>query len=304
MHIILTACTQRKRFVPRQLLNARSLSAGPLGDVAGEWKDRLSQVEPVATATDLYCGRSFVEARKAAKSSNGELYVVSAGLGLLRNDDIVPAYNLTVSKGSPDCVLEKIEDHKKAPDWWIAIAAAQAPLEVLERTKGLIIIALPSPYLRMIYPALAGVSESTSERIRIVGAQDVPEANARLLRQILPYDDRLDGPQSPLRGTRSDFPSRAARHFVEAILESSPLGDVDDHAELVKTTLAQWERPYMKTGIRVSDVEIKSIIRENWDRTGGKSTKLLRSLRDELNIACEQKRFARLATEVRLEREV
>lgn len=303
MHVILTACTQRKRFVPHSLLSARDLASGALRDVSREWRARLSRAEPVATANELYCGRSFVEAKKAAQIVRGDLYIASAGLGLLRGDDNAPAYNLTVSKGSPDCILDKLIGDQKAADWWAEIATARAPFEAIERTVGLIILALPSAYLKMIAPTLGQFRQTVLERIRIIGAgREASELPTNLSSQFLPYDERLDGPQSPIRGTKSDFASRAVRHFVEAVLEKAPIASVETHAKIVHETLAPWERPQAKSGTRASDAELKSLIRDHWNRMEGKSTKILRVLRDELNVACEQKRFARLATEVREER--
>lgn len=85
-------------------------------------------------------------------------------------------------------------------------------------------------------------------------------------------------------------------------MEKAPLASAETHAKIVRETLAPWDRPKAKSGTRASDAELKSLIRDHWDRMEGKSTKVLRLLRDELNVACEQKRFARLATEVREER--
>ncbi|NKQ80378.1 hypothetical protein C3Y90_23895 [Rhizobium sp. UPM1134] len=302
MHAFLTACTQRKRFSPSPFLCARNLRDGSLSEVIELWKARLTEVESASRAKDLYCGRSFVEATKAAQIAQAKLHIVSAGLGVVDGEQSVPAYDLTVSKGSPDCILDKLHDGRTESEWWNGLGGSKMLHEVFGRTEHLIVIALPSPYLRMIAPTLTELPDSTCERIRIVGGRDVRGLSPSLESARLPYDDRLDGPQSPLRGTRSDFASRALRHFVEAILSNAPLGTAEVHAKLVESELATWERPIAKLGVRKSDADLKSIVRENWARADGQTTKLLRLLRDELNIACEQKRFARLAAEIREER--
>lgn len=301
MPVILTACTQRKRITPSPLLCARELEIGTLGQVVEAWTAKLATAQAVTPAKDVYCGRSFVEAKKAADSAQAELHIVSAGLGLLHSQQEIPSYNLTVSKGSPDCILDKLQGHGDA-DWWAALGGHKLLTDVLGRSNGLIVIALPSPYLRMVAPALQRVSDVLCARIRIVGGRDVPDLNPRLEDVRLPYDDRLDGPQSTLPGTRSDFASRAARHFVENVFSLAPLATAKEHAELVEVALAGWDRPSPKSGARMSDNDLKSIVRDHWSRADGRSTKLLRILRDELNIACEQKRFSRLAAEIREER--
>lgn len=300
MPIVLTACTQRKRVTPSLLLCARDLVPGPLRSVAGLWTDRIASVADRVPAEDVYCGRSFVEAKRAAQSARAELHIVSAGLGLVRSQQEIPSYNLTVSRGSDDCVLDKLEGHDDV-DWWAALGGHEALRSTLDRSSGIIIIGLPSAYLRMVAPALDHIPDSLCKKIRIVGGRDVPDLDPRLESARLPYDDRLDGPQSTLPGTRSDFASRAARHFAEKILVDSPEASVDIHRRQVEASLATWSRPMAKAGVRVSDEEIKSIVRANWSRADGRSTKLLRILRDELNIACEQKRFSRLAAEIREE---
>lgn len=302
MHAFLTACTQRKRFTPSPFLCARNLRGGSLQEVIEAWKARLAEAKSASRAKDLYCGRSFVEATKAAQIAQASLHIVSAGLGLVHGEQPVPSYDLTVSKGSPDSILDKLDDDRAESEWWSGLGGSKTLHEVFGRTECLIVIALPSPYLRMIAPTLTELPDSICERVRIVGGRDVRDLRPSLESARLPYDDRLDGPQSSLRGTKSDFASRALRHFVEAVLSTAPLGTAEVHAKLVESALAGWERPVAKLGVRMSDTDLKSVIRENWSRADGRTTRLLRLLRDELNIACEQKRFARLAAEIREER--
>lgn len=301
MPIVFTACTQRKRVTPSPLLCARDLSQGSLQAVVKSWNDRIAKAEERVPAEDVYCGRSFFEAKRAARAAQAELQIVSAGLGLVHSKQEIPSYNLTVSRGGDDCVLDKLEGHGDA-DWWGALGGHEALRAALNRSSGIILIALPSAYLRMVAPALDDISNRLCERIRIVGGRNVPRLNPRLESARLPYDDRLDGPESSLPGTRSDFASRAARHFVEEILVKNPHASSRVHREQVEASLATWTRPTAKAGVRKSDEEVKSIVRTNWMRAGGRSTTLLRILRDELNIACEQKRFSNLVADIRKEK--
>lgn len=301
MTVIVTACTQKKRVAHNPLLAARDLPRGPLSRVATIWTDRLEQAHAECTAINLYSGRSFLEATKAAQASQADLYIVSAGLGFVHGSELIPSYDLTVSKGSDGCIMDKLVDTGSEACWWAALGGAEVLISVIRKATQLVVIGLPSPYLRMIAPALAQLSDEQCDKVRIVGGRDVPNLDSRLEDARLPYDDRLDGPKSPLPGTRSDFASRATRHFVEEILLKAPKASVATHRMQVEETIATWTRPATKSGMRMSDLEIKSAIQEHWSSAGGRSTKILRILRDELNIACEQKRFARLAAIVREE---
>jgi len=302
MTAILTACTQRKRVTHNPILSARDLPSGRLSEVAGAWSERLKKVEKDRSARNLYSGRSFAEAVKAADALSADLFVVSAGLGLVPGDHAVPSYNLTVSRGDPDCVMLKLPSDCTEADWWAALGGADALVDLVERTPQIVVVGLPSPYLRMIAPALGQLSDEACSRIRIAGGRFVGDLDSRLDDARLPYDDRLDGPQSPLPGTKSDFAARAARHFVEQILVQDPFAPMDRHRAQVEALLSGWARPIAKSGVRAPDSEIKAIIRQHWTRADGRSTKLLRILRDELNIACEQKRFKGLAAEIREEK--
>lgn len=301
MTAILTACTQRKRVTHSPLLSARDLPTGCLLEVVTAWSERLKQAKAVRTARNLYAGRSFVEAIKATDASGAELYVVSAGLGLVRGDDTVPSYSLTVSKGDSDCVMLKLPVACTEANWWEALGGADALIRMIETAPRVVVIGLPSPYLRMIAPALAQLSDEACSRVRIAGGRYVSDFDSRLEKARMPYDDRFDGPQSPLRGTKSDFASRAARHFTEEILAKDPSASAEVHRSQVARLMSGWTRPVSKTGARASDAEIKSILRQHWVGADGRTTRLLRILRDELNVACEQKRFQGLAAEIREE---
>jgi hypothetical protein len=301
MHAIITACTNGKHHDADMSTTARDLPYGSLGDVSAEWKSRLSFAPKVSVAQSLYSGRSFSLAVSATDCVKAKLYVVSAGLGFLRSDEPVPAYNLTVSPGSADCVLDHLKPGASGADWWQTLVVQDEVRATLRSTTGLILIAVGSAYLRMLEPALLGLPDETVERLRIFSGLASPRFSDRLLAQILPYDAKLDGAQSSIRGTKIDFSSRALYHFATTVMTDQPHGSVASQAKQVESIMMTWTRPSVSSGARRSDADIKTVLRQHWDRTGGSTTKLLRVLRDEFAIACEQKRFTRLAEEVRRE---
>jgi hypothetical protein len=117
----------------------------------------------------------------------------------------------------------------------------------------------------------------------------------------MPYDDRLDGPASPIKGTRSDFAGRALRHFSDFILPGAEGGAPDHHSRAVRKAMEEWPFPSMVERRRLTDEEILSLLNEHWEAARGSTSALLRLFRDQLNVACEQGRFAALARQVRAE---
>jgi hypothetical protein len=293
----------RKRFSPDPALIAASLSKGSLHSVGEDWRSRIAKAVGVAEARDLYAGRGMMEAKKAAAEAEATLFIASAGLGLVEASDVIPSYDLTVAKGLPSSIMSKLPHGTTEEEWWSEIAMKDGIVRFeaqLGSNQARVLVALPASYLKMLGAFLKALSAFRDGRLRIFTGSEHYEIDQELKPYHMPYDRRLDGGPAP--GTLGDFAQRALRHFVTEILPVSPKDDAQSHSQRVISAQAGWQRPASKSGIRLNDGELLKTIRTEWDSVQGRSTQLLRKLRDELGIACEQGRFARLAATVRAER--
>jgi hypothetical protein len=190
--------------------------------------------------------------------------------------------------------------------WWSAVNVAQrrgpCPLSDQLRSEAydVVLIALPARYIDLIADDLAAIPEASRSTLRVftspAGQLQVP---VELQSQVLPYDERLDGVGSPRRGTRVDFPQRAMRHYVDDLRATEASAD---HGRVtVERALSGLVRPQVPERHRVSDDQVRDLLRQNWIDYGGKSSKLLRLLRDIKGVACEQSRFRALCDQVRRE---
>lgn len=287
---IVTNCTQRKSGQVQadlaqlpQLPNAECL--------AESWQLLVGRASPRSSVQSLYQGRTIFDTKATAAHLGATWYVISAGLGLVRSDQEVPAYECTVASGSE---LSRRLKHAGATevDWWKALTASQPyPLSRLIARRPTL-LALPSTYLRMVHDDLAQLSTAEAKQLRIftsvAGAKLVPKPLASC---VMPYDDRLESVRG-YAGTRSDFAQRALRHFAEALQAASlPLHDA--RAKVYASLIGE-PRPQRISGKRVSDGELRQVLTAVWDQHDGSSTRLLRHLRDEARICCEQKRFSRI----------
>jgi hypothetical protein len=283
-------------------VRAADMPSGTLEIVGGNWIAALREAAALTDAAKLYQGASHAESRRAALDSGYPHLIVSAGLGLISADARVPNYAASVLMGEDD-ILAKLSDGADASSWWRWLQQrspfARSLEAVIQLTDGPCLIALSQAYLEMLRDDLLSLPEDVLGRIRLFSGSHVPRALAHLQ---MPYDDRLDGPSSPFRGTRSNFAPRAMRHFATQILPGNESETAERHAAAVESALADWTVTTRTIGARKNDAELRDILSAHWEATGGRSTRMLRLLRDDLGIACEQGRFASLVRDMRAAR--
>lgn len=298
--MVVSNCTSRKRRADEALQFGREMLGPTLEGTAHRWRSALVRHNPRLLARDLYIGRAMAEAKHVAVMLEAPLYVASAGLGLVSGDDDVAPYDLTASgaQGGLQEVLRRFD--ATAAHWWSLLCRGRGIAHLLEKhPRAVLLAALPATYVGMVVRDLCDAPASALKRLRLftsqVGASELP---GKLAGTVMPYDERLESIPG-YAGTRADFPQRAMRHFVEQ-LGGRALSLAQAHAA-VKEALRSHEVPRSVERQRVDDDAIKALIRLQWRVTGGRGSVLLRYLRDDARIACEQGRFARLWREVRAE---
>jgi hypothetical protein len=296
--IIVTTCTNRKQKPAPCDLQARHVPKGALEDVATEWLRRVSAAKEQFSPKQIYCGRTFVEASLASEVARSPLYVISAGLGLVKPLEEIPPYDLTTARSSKDRIQGRISEAIVDADWWNQLGIAKRdenPLANLlrNRERELVIIGLSSSYLELIKDDLCSLKKNELDRLRLIGIRPSAKVPMQLSSVVMPYDDRLDGPDTPNPGTRGDFAQRALHHFCRLISkEDKQKSDQGAHAKMVRASLAGKRSPEQITRKAISDADLIQLVPDLWDRANGQSSKMLRILRDEEQIACEQGRFA------------
>jgi len=251
---------------------------------------------------DLYAGRSVNEALRAAAIIGSPLFFISAGMGIVGSEDKIPAYNLTPVDSGNGLSLALSEHSVTASDWWSNLSSNGLSQLIHDQSKHLALIALPASYLRMLSEDLSRFTKADVSRLRIftssAGKDEIPDF---LRSAIMPYDERLETvPQ--FAGTRSDFPQRAMRHYVE-ILQGHTFS-LSVSRCLVEEFIKTCGRREVLTRRRLNDKQIKLLITTRWNSCQGLSSRLLRALRDDEMVACEQSRFSQLWREVRTERNI
>lgn len=303
--VIVTNCTARKRSRELPVSSAEIRNVNSVHDLARSWVRLAQGRASAARAADLYGGRSFRDAAVAAESCQGDLFIVSAGFGLVSSTAALPNYALTVSHGAGSIASQLKQFNASPADWWRALCVeigSPAPVSQLvrQRPAAVVLIALPSSYLRMVAPELSILSTHELSRLRLfTSLAGLGVLEPRAADCVLPYDDRLSGLRGHA-GTRTDFPQRALRHFVE-VLHGHQLPLQEGKAAVIRA-LSRHKPPERQVRARATDDEICSAIRSLSASGIRSASTLLRRLRDEQGIACEQGRFRSLWQQVQQER--
>jgi hypothetical protein len=301
--LVITTCTNRKRKAVPYHLQMRALSSSPMACVAADWCERLRKAVVLYPASEIYGGRGFKEAVAAASLLDARLMVVSAGLGLIDAAKPVPPYASTILHDAPDGVPARVTDGFSASGWWAAISK-QSPFamsirQAADNHVGMILAALSDAYIDMVSAELMSLPEAALSRLRLFTRASIERVPYGLRPFVMPYDDRLDGPDSEIQGTLGDFASRALRHFAKNIALAHDSRTASEHAAAVAASLEGKRAPRKIERIRYDDAAMLDLIRSRWDDPNGRS---LRRFRDEFNVACEQGRFRALSGVVRAER--
>lgn len=293
---IITNCSSRKRDIGVAPLMPSVSPSVSVSELVQSWVAEVQQSQVRVAPWDLYQGRSISECRAAARLTGAEFYVISAGLGLVHANDLVPNYSLTVSEGTGSLQKWLQSQRGNSADWWTALCKGMEspyPLSTLINSQGpnsQHLIALPSGYLEMVAHDLEGVHDSRLQTLRIftseAGFKSLPK---KLQSLVMPYDERLEGVDNH-KGTRSDFPQRALKHFV-AHLKGHELS-LDSAKETVGAAMASAVKPTIPLREKAPDERIVELLRTHWHQHEGSASKLLRFLRDDAKVACEQSRFS------------
>jgi hypothetical protein len=244
----------------------------------------------VHRAQDLYVGdhwRAACEAYRLAQrySSRTELWIVSAGYGLIPCGKLIKPYSATFANGSADSVWRGPADGDRQTylqDWWHALPH-DATLPELLRGAGTIVIAAGAPYLTALGAELTAAlqHDETGDRISVLSA------GSRGNGALLPVSGQF---RAAAGGTDAALNARllallAAEAAVHRFRRSALI-------EAVASLAARRPLTERTVGKSASDEQLIRRINAIRRRLPSASrTQALRELR-HAGIACEQSRFA------------
>ena len=298
--LIIIPCTDRKRNPANGGLEASQLNRGTVQEVAKAWLDKVQSAAIKSPANKTYCGRSFSETLKSSQKVNANLTIISAGLGIVEQSHLIPSYGLTVADRKRDSIRSKVSTENWSPDiWWQTLKMQKASGFDLQQTletynPSIILMYLSQQYARMLKTELQEIDILLRKKIRIFGLGLENVLSPELRGNIMPYDLRLNGPDSTNKGTITDFGPRCIAHFCDNFLKNNyQFKTLDWHKAQISKSLENMRCPEKLSRTVITNDQVTEFILNNWEKIGGTSSKMLRHLRDR-GFACEQSRFADL----------
>ncbi len=299
----MVSCADRKRAPAGATLQLRNYTEDLVAR-ADAWIQRISTPESTpCPATDLYQGdhwhvvRQF-DASGAANELDVEIWVASAGYGLIRSETQIEPYAATFATRGVDSITRSgslADPEHDATYWWSRLTgrpridnrAASLAALAAEDPKAPLLIALSGSYVRAVQYDLLEAAQLLSDPGQLLLVTGDDRLAVRPFR--LPVDARL---QRVLGGARGSLNARVVR----LLLDTTATHRWDGARIRAQLSAFLSQLPELDHFNRqpMSDCEIEEFIRTEI-ATGGPipQSRLLRRLRDQ-NMACEQKRFGKL----------
>jgi len=311
---LVASCSDRKCGVIHERLQLRSLRATAPSRRAQRWWRRLADTDDISRtpALRLYGGDHWTHARRSlatliGRGYSAELWVASAGYGLVPASARLLPYSATFAGGSPDAVardtrsgISRVEQMQR---WWTALAGYPGPelgaprsllaLALRDSLATLIIVAAPHYIRAMRTDLLAARSALLRPEQLIVVSNHELVADTELVPNLIPVDERC---QTVVGGTMVGLNVRVAhRLLAEGPLTAPCLRARYD--EMVRGAA----RPGKYKRDRMDDAQVLTFLRARLrlDPQAG-WTVLLRALRGD-GRACEQRRLRELHGQAREE---
>jgi hypothetical protein len=288
---LVVACADRKRVAPPLELRLRSVT-GSLDQRVHTWQHRVATIEaPRVPAVSLYAGdhwQAVLDAFRRCQryTRRTDLWVVSAGYGLIPATALVKPYSATFAAGAADAVWRAGEDGERATavrQWWAGLPHEVRLADLLEPSgDAAICVVAGANYVEALDSDLrdALAADGTGEQISVLSA------GARRSGASLDVDERF---RSLVGGVNSSLNARV-------------LGWLADRAETHGFRRSALERVIGDTSAslppldrrqrqRATEDELERLIRQMVaDDPGLSRTRGLQHLRGA-GIACEQGRF-------------
>jgi hypothetical protein len=270
--------------------------------IVSAWFEQLENAVQKVPANEVYAGDHWKVATSIVVP-NLDLWVLSAGYGLIHSSSHIGSYDATFSSGSENSINNTGLSNN---EWWKNLHQVRnsenfkcQSLHSLVSTNvdDVFFIATSPDYLRVILDGLKELlldKKLTNKNLFIISSKH------NIDKMLMPYflESSADF-CSTLKGGRVSLNIRLARYLLEQdnVNAFSPKHVIDKYNHLKNTS----EKLLVNNRQKLSDDEVNNFIIKELEVNQGlktSATMLLKRLRSK-NLACEQKRFTKLLNKIK-----
>jgi hypothetical protein len=262
-----------------------------------DWFARLDAVHiDRKPAERMYCGSSWIPARKLCAGGKDSVWIVSAGNGLISPETNIPPYAATFTTNHPDSVVPKEDSHFDASDWWIACATrartAGRPGFLAEiaaaNPEQPFVVALSREYFAAVENDLINARNALVDPDLLVLISSGTPKCGHLENNLLPCDSRMEHIVGMGRSALNIRILKLIMDNYRSILRASLLRNV------LRSVQSPLDSSTYPQRARATDEEVMAFIRTCLRKEANLShSGLLRNFRTT-GRACEQGRFKEL----------
>ena len=153
----LVNCTNSKTVLPSPQLEMSNYSHLPMEEALLAWKKAIQNEEPQYTAETLYKGPYWNHVKEIHKNATLEIdyLVVSAGLGLIKRNELIPSYASTFTSQVKDSI-PKASTPNQSSQWWEGLGGSERFRHIMcSDPNPLVISVLSLEYLYATQSALS-----------------------------------------------------------------------------------------------------------------------------------------------------
>ena len=231
--ILVSTCTDSKKVLPTENAQLRNCSS------ISDWQEKLDQVvSPLVPARDLYSGAHWNKTLAVQKVLSNlshitsELWILSAGYGLIPENEPLKPYSATFSCGFDsihqlEWSTEISTSKDRARDWWNKLQEAKTKgtpkslIEIAPSENALWIVILSKEYMPALEQDLISLV-SAGKQLLVISAgsyADRSMLHPALLPRLFPLSEKFEMYRSCLHGPKVALNANFAHWLVIERLE-------------------------------------------------------------------------------------
>lgn len=312
--IILSTCSQNKKHSAHPSCHLDNNIKNEFTQSIKSWLGNISNsLYSKYLPINLYSGSHWKETKACFKIAqenglNPELWILSAGWGLIRSDYPICSYSATFSNGQ-DSIHNLIwplelssRDHSRI--WWKEINkrrnincenSLRALMRSNESTDALFLFIISREYFFALESELIELASCGGE-YSIISAgvySEIGGVNPIIKPYVFPLGEKLKQLNPYLNKTNVSLNSRLAtwiiKNYSSELFDNRPF--LFERLQNIEASLPEIIKPDI---VSMTDDEVLDFIDRNFCPYKSSATQLLRILRSEEKKSCEQKRFGKL----------